>query len=142
MTSTGNELRRECYYRMLFLRMTEERIIANYHLREMRSPPHMYIGHEAIAVGVCMALRPDDLVYPYYRSHGWYLAKGGDLKAMFAELFGRATGCSREWGGSMHLIDLQAGVMGTSAIAAPFSIGSSIGPAKSQINPERSRVSS
>jgi TPP-dependent pyruvate/acetoin dehydrogenase alpha subunit len=76
------------------------------------------MGHEAVAVGVCAALRGSDVVFPYYRSHGWYLAKGGNLKAMMAELFGRETGCSRGWGGSMHLIDLSAGVMGTSAIVA------------------------
>jgi pyruvate dehydrogenase E1 component alpha subunit len=74
------------------------------------------MGHEGIAVGVCATLDRRDVIYPYYRSHGWYLAKGGDLNAMMAELFGRATGCSRGWGGSMHLIDLAAGVMGTSAI--------------------------
>jgi TPP-dependent pyruvate/acetoin dehydrogenase alpha subunit len=101
---------------MLLIRRVEERIKADYHLREMRSPPHLYMGHEAVAVGVSAALRADDLVFPYYRSHGWYLAKGGDLRAMMAELFGRETGCSRGWGGSMHLIDLRAGVMGTSAI--------------------------
>jgi TPP-dependent pyruvate/acetoin dehydrogenase alpha subunit len=111
-------LAQRLYYGMLFIRRVEERIKASYHLREMRSPPHLYMGHEAIAVGACAALRPGDLVFPYYRSHGWYLAKGGDLNAMMAELFGKATGCSRGWGGSMHLIDLQAGVMGTSAIVA------------------------
>jgi pyruvate dehydrogenase E1 component alpha subunit len=108
----------ELYERMLTIRMVEQAIKANYHLREMRSPPHLYIGHEAVAVGVCAVLRRDDAVFPYYRSHGWYLAKGGDLNAMIAELFGRASGCSRGWGGSMHLIDLAAGVMGTSAIVA------------------------
>lgn len=112
----SGELKRELYCHMLLIRRAEERIKAVYHLREMRSPPHLYMGHEAVAVGVCAALRRDDLVFPYYRSHGWYLAKGGDLNAMMAELFGRATGCSRGWGGSMHLISLEAGVMGTSAI--------------------------
>jgi TPP-dependent pyruvate/acetoin dehydrogenase alpha subunit len=111
-------LKRDLYYRMLLIRRVEEHIKATYHLREMRSPPHLYMGHEAVAVGVCAALRKDDVVFPYYRSHGWYLAKGGDLNAMLAELFGRETGCSRGWGGSMHLIDLKAGVMGTSAIVA------------------------
>ena len=103
---------------MFRIRRFEERIKTMYHLREMRSPPHLCMGHEAVAVGVCAALDTRDVVYPYYRSHGWYLAKGGDLNAMMAELFGRETGCSRGWGGSMHLIDLAAGVMGTSAIVA------------------------
>jgi TPP-dependent pyruvate/acetoin dehydrogenase alpha subunit len=117
MTQTVSaDLGRKLYRDMLRIRRFEERIRAVYHLREMRSPPHLCMGHEAVAVGVCSALRRDDVVYPYYRSHGWYLAKGGDLRAMMAELFGRETGCSRGWGGSMHLIDLAAGVMGTSAI--------------------------
>jgi pyruvate dehydrogenase E1 component alpha subunit len=110
------DLKRTLYYNMLFVRRAEERIQRQYHLREMRSPPHLYMGHEAVAAGVCAALRKDDVVFPYYRSHGWYLAKGGDLDAMMAELFGKETGCSGGWGGSMHLIDLAAGVMGTSAI--------------------------
>ena len=114
----ARELKLDLYRRMLLVRRVEERIQAVYHLREMRSPPHLYMGHEAIAAGVCAALRNDDVVFPYYRSHGWYLAKGGDLKAMMAELYGRETGCSRGWGGSMHLIDVAAGVMGTSAIVA------------------------
>ena len=101
------------YRSMLRIRRVEERIKAMYHLREMRSPPHLCMGHEAIAVGVCAALSARDVVFPYYRSHGWYLAKGGNLDAMMAELFGRETGCSRGWGGSMHLIDLGAGVVGT-----------------------------
>ena len=120
---------RDLYQRMLFVRRVEERIRGVYHLREMRSPPHLYMGHEAVAAGVCTALRPGDLVFPYYRSHGWYLAKGGDLKAMMAELFGRETGCSKGWGGSMHLMDLKAGVMGTSAIVAgtiPHAVGAAL----------------
>lgn len=119
MTSTVSaDLGRKLYRDMLRIRRLEERIKATYQLREMRSPPHLCMGHEAVAVGVCAALRHSDVIYPYYRSHGWYLAKGGNLKAMMAELFGRETGCSRGWGGSMHLIDLAAGVMGTSAIVA------------------------
>jgi pyruvate dehydrogenase E1 component alpha subunit len=110
------EVARELFRRMLLVRRVEERIQRDYHRREMRSPPHLYMGHEAVAAGVCTALAAGDLAYPYYRSHGWYLAKGGDLKAMIAELHGRETGCSRGWGGSMHLIDLAAGVTGTSAI--------------------------
>ena len=109
---------RTFYRQLLLLRRTEERIIQEYPKYEMRSPPHIYIGQEAVAVGCCAAMRRDDSLFPYYRSHGWYLAKGGDIRAMVAELHGRETGCSRGWGGSMHLIDLAAGVMGTSAIVA------------------------
>lgn len=116
MTTVTEDVRKRVYYNMLLIRRVEERIRDQYHLREMRSPPHLYMGHEAVAAGVCAALRPGDWVFPYYRSHGWYLAKGGDLKAMMAELFGKANGCSGGWGGSMHLIDTGAGVYGTSAI--------------------------
>ncbi len=106
------------YRRILLMRRMEERIIEEYPKYEMRSPSHICMGQEAIAAGVCAALDPIDIIYPYYRSHGWYLAKGGDIRKMVAELHGRETGCSRGWGGSMHLIDLQAGVMGASAIVA------------------------
>ncbi len=116
--NSAADLKKQLYYKLLLLRRVEERIIANYPNREMKSPPHLYMGHEAVAVGVSAALKKTDLVFPYYRSHGWYLAKGGDLNAMMAELYGRETGCSKGWGGSMHLIDLKAGVMGTSAIVA------------------------
>src|SRR5205823_1516001 len=70
----------------------------------------------AVSVGVCAALRPQDVVFGTYRGHALYLARGGDLRAMIAELYGRVTGCTRGKGGSMHLIDPDAGVMGTSAV--------------------------
>src|SRR5439155_2798286 len=74
------------------------------------------IGQEAVSVGVCEALGPQDIVYGTYRGHALYLARGGSLRAMIAELFGKATGCTRGKGGSMHLIAPEAGVMGTSAV--------------------------
>jgi len=77
---------------------------------------HLSIGQEAVSVGVCEALRPDDVVFGTYRGHALYLAKGGGLKPMLAELYGKATGCARGKGGSMHLISLEAGMMGTSAV--------------------------
>jgi len=77
---------------------------------------HLSIGQEAVSVGVCEALQPHDVAFGTYRGHALYLAKGGDLRQMVAELFGKATGCARGKGGSMHLIDTNAGVMGTSAV--------------------------
>ena len=71
----------------------------------IKSPVHLSIGQEAVSVGVCEALRPDDVVFGTYRGHALYLAKGGDLRAMVAELYGKATGCTKGKGGSMHLID-------------------------------------
>lgn len=96
--------------------MVEQEIARLYPEGEMRSPTHLYVGQEGVAAGVCSVLDREDALVAYYRSHGWYLAKGGDLDALMAEMFGRATGCSGGWGGSMHLIDVDAGFMGTSAI--------------------------
>lgn len=79
-------------------------------------PVHLSIGQEAVSVGACMALKDKDVVFGTYRGHALYIAKGGDLKKMFAELFGKTTGCAKGKGGSMHLIDIKAGVMGMSAI--------------------------
>ncbi len=117
------------YRTMVRIRMVEEEIARLYPAGDMRSPTHLYIGQEAVAAGVCAALDREDALIAYYRSHGWYLAKGGDLEAFMAEMFGRATGCSGGWGGSMHLIDTAAGVMGTSAIVAgglPHGVGTAL----------------
>lgn len=111
------------YTMMLKIRKIQEKIAEIYPQvpRRIQCPVHLYIGEEAIAAGVCAVLQPDDYVFGFYRGHGHYLAKGGDLKALFAELYGKATGCSKGRGGSMHLIDAKNGFMGTSAI-----VGSSI----------------
>src|SRR3990167_5674855 len=79
-------------------------------------PIHLSIGQEAVSVGACLALKPKDVVFGTYRGHALYIAKGGDLKKMFAELYGKVTGVAKGKGGSMHLIDMSAGVMGMSAI--------------------------
>src|SRR3954464_4445001 len=107
----------ERFYRSLYrIRRVEEEIARAYPTDRIKSPVHLSIGQEAVSVGVCEALRPNDVAFGTYRSHALYLAKGGDLKAMIAELYGKATGCARGKGGSMHLIDLQANVLGTSAV--------------------------
>lgn len=92
--------------------------------KEVICPCHLYTGQEAIAVGVCASLRRDDFVFSAHRSHGHYLAKGGDLRRMFAEIFGRESGCAKGRGGSMHLVDPDVGFPGTTPI-----VGSSIGHA-------------
>jgi TPP-dependent pyruvate/acetoin dehydrogenase alpha subunit len=107
----------ESLYRSLYrLRRVEEEIARIYPTDKLKSPVHLSIGQEAIAVAVCSALAPSDIVFGTYRGHAVYLAKGGNLKAMLAEMYGKATGCTRGKGGSMHLIDVEAGVMGTSAV--------------------------
>ena len=107
----------ERLYRSLYrIRRVEEEIARVYPSDCIKSPVHLSIGQEAVSVGVCEALEPGDVVFGTYRSHALYLAKGGDLRRMLAELYGKATGCARGKGGSMHLIDLTAGVQGTSAV--------------------------
>ncbi|MBY0512547.1 MAG: thiamine pyrophosphate-dependent dehydrogenase E1 component subunit alpha, partial [Gemmataceae bacterium] len=104
-------------YRSLYrIRRLEEEVARAYPTDKIKSPVHLSIGQEAVSVGVCDALRPQDVVFGTYRGHALYLAKGGDMRAMVAELYGKATGCARGKGGSMHLIDPEAGVMGTSAV--------------------------
>jgi TPP-dependent pyruvate/acetoin dehydrogenase alpha subunit len=107
----------ERLYRALYrIRRVEEEIAAVYPTDKIKSPVHLSIGQEAVSVGVCEALQPNDVVFGTYRSHASYLAKGGDLKRMIAELYGKIDGCAKGKGGSMHLVDVQARVMGTSAV--------------------------
>lgn len=104
-------------YRSLFrIRRVEEEVARIYPTDKIKSPVHLSIGQEAVAVGACEALRPNDVVFGTYRGHALYLAKGGDLNKMIAELYGKVTGCAKGKGGSMHLIDVEHGVMGTSAV--------------------------
>jgi TPP-dependent pyruvate/acetoin dehydrogenase alpha subunit len=117
----------EKIYRSLYrIRRTEEEISKIYPTDKIKSPVHLSIGQEFVSVGVCEALRPSDVVFGTYRSHTIYLAKGGDLKKMFAELYGKATGCAAGKGGSMHLIEVERRMMGTSAVVGttiPHAVG-------------------
>lgn len=115
------ETLKQLYYQMLRIRLIEEKIAQLYPEQEMRCPVHLCVGQEAVAVGVCANLSDCDYVLSNHRSHGHYLAKGGDLKAMMAELYGKVTGCSQGKGGSMHLVDLSVSFLG----AAPI-VGSTI----------------
>ena len=115
------------FYRSLYrIRRVEEEIARVYPTDKIKSPVHLSIGQEAVAVAVCEALLPEDVIFISYRSHAGYLAKGGDLKAMIAELYGKATGSNKGKGGSMHLADLAHGVMGASAVVGttiPHAVG-------------------
>jgi TPP-dependent pyruvate/acetoin dehydrogenase alpha subunit len=106
---------------MVRIRMVEEAIAAHYPEQQMRCPVHLSIGQEAASAGVCAALRPDDLAMSGHRSHAHYLGKGGDLPAMIAEIYGKATGCCQGRGGSMHLVDLKAGFVGAVPIVGSTS---------------------
>jgi pyruvate dehydrogenase E1 component alpha subunit len=101
---------------MLRIRVAEETLADLYKEQEMRTPTHFSIGQEAVAVGVSAALRVSDAVYSGHRCHAHYLAKGGDLKDMVAELYGKETGCARGRGGSVHLNAPEVGFMAASAI--------------------------
>lgn len=114
---------------MLRIRRIEEEIERRYHEDQMKTPIHLVIGQEAAAVGCCSALRATDLVYTSHRTHGAYLAKGGDLTRMLCEMHCRINGCAGSRGGSMHLIDKSAGIAGTSAIvggAVPIAAGAAL----------------
>ena len=102
---------------MLRIRVAEQAIADRYQTeKEMRCPTHLCIGQEAVPAAISAHLTKADLVFSGHRSHGHYLAKGGNLKAMFAELYGRETGCARGKGGSQHLVDLDCGFMGSAPI--------------------------
>lgn len=113
-------------YSMVRIRRTEEALAARYAEQQMRCPMHLCVGQEAIAVGVCESLTTNDMIFSNHRAHGHYLAKGGDLNAMVSELYGKSSGCCGGRGGSMHLIDLDAGVMGATPVVGgtvPLAVG-------------------
>ena len=117
------------YRSMLRIRRIEEEIERRYCQDHMKTPIHLVIGQEATAVGCAVALRQTDLVYSGHRTHGAYLAKGGDLKSMLCEMHCRVNGCAGSRGGSMHLIDKRVGMAGTSAMvggAVPIATGAAL----------------
>lgn len=111
---------------MLRIRLVELEIAKRYGEKRIRQPVHLSIGQEAAAVGVCAALKPTDQVVSTHRGHAHYLAKGGSLNGLIAELYGRSTGCSRGHGGSMHLVDRSCGFLASTSIVAgtvPVGVG-------------------
>jgi TPP-dependent pyruvate/acetoin dehydrogenase alpha subunit len=120
-----NDLR--VIYRMLRrIRRVEEEVARIYPSDKIKSPVHLSIGQEAVSVGVCSVLRDDDAVSATYRGHAAYLAKGGNLSLMIAELYGKATGCAKGKGGSMHLVGMDKCILGSSAVVGttiPLSVG-------------------
>lgn len=90
---------------MLRIRLVEETIANLYPEQEIRCPVHLCTGQEAVPVEISAHLGPDDYVFSNHRSHGHYLARGGSMKKLFAEIYGRETGCAKGRGGSQHLVD-------------------------------------
>ncbi|AWK90219.1 thiamine pyrophosphate-dependent dehydrogenase E1 component subunit alpha [Azospirillum thermophilum] len=112
----ANDLVARLYRQLRLIRTLEEEVARVYPTDRIKSPVHLSIGQEFVSVAVCDVLRPDDHVSITYRGHAAYIAKGGDLDAMVAEMYGKAAGCAGGRGGSMHLVDMAAGVIGASAV--------------------------
>ncbi len=111
---------------MVRIRTVEETIAARYGEGKMRCPTHLCTGQEAVSAGVGLALRPTDFAVSTHRAHGHYIGKGGSLRRMMAEIYGKRTGCAAGKGGSMHLIDRSVGFMGSTAIVGntvPVGVG-------------------
>ena len=120
------DLARRLLRDMIRIRRVEEAIADRYGEQQMRCPTHLSIGQEAPAAAAGAVLKATDLAVSGHRAHAHYLAKGGDLPAMIAEIYGKATGCSRGKGGSMHLVDESVGFMGSTAIVGgtvPVGVG-------------------
>lgn len=125
-----SSLRLRLFKDMLLVRRAEEKIRANYPAGDMRCPTHFSIGQEAVSAGVSAHVLPGDYAISAHRSHAHYLNKGGNLRAMFAELYGKADGCASGKGGSMHLIDLGVRFLGCVPIVGstiPIGVGAAFG---------------
>jgi pyruvate dehydrogenase E1 component alpha subunit len=112
------ELLEKLYATMVRIRYCEEALVDPILAGEIRTPCHLYSGQEAIAAGVCAALTTSDYLFGSHRSHGHFLAKGGSMQSLIAEIYCRETGCARGRGGSMHLIDIDNGMLGSAPIVA------------------------
>jgi TPP-dependent pyruvate/acetoin dehydrogenase alpha subunit len=113
-------------YRCKRIRIVEEEIAARYSEQEMRCPTHLSVGQELVGAAAGMILRPSDPAVSSHRAHAHYLGKGGNMKAMIAEIYGKETGCAKGRGGSMHLTDLSCGFMASTAIVGntiPVGVG-------------------
>ena len=106
------------YTNLLRMRLCEESLVDPIFAGEIKTPCHLYSGQEAIATGICANLDEKDLIFGNHRSHGHFLAKGGGMKEMVAEIYTRETGCSSGRGGSMHLIAPEKGILGSAPIVS------------------------
>lgn len=106
----------QLYTKMLTIRRFEERVGELFAAGKLPGFIHLYLGEEAVATGVCANLRDDDFITSTHRGHGHLIAKGGDLKLMMAELYGRKTGYCKGKGGSMHIADVGLGILGANGI--------------------------
>src|SRR5919109_3065186 len=119
----------QMYRQMATIRAFENRAVEEFHAGNIPGSVHTYIGQEAVAVGVCTALRRDDKIANTHRGHGHTIAKGADLKLMMAELFGRSNGYCHGKGGSMHIADFSVGMLGANGIVGaglPIATGAAL----------------
>ena len=118
MAKYSNKFLKDLYRTMLRIRVCEESLVEPINNGDVKCPCHLYSGQEAVAAGVCAALDEKDYIFGNHRSHGHYLAKGGSMQELIAEIYGKETGCSRGRGGSMHLTAMDIGVLGSAPIVA------------------------
>jgi TPP-dependent pyruvate/acetoin dehydrogenase alpha subunit len=118
MIKYSKKFLKQLYWTMTRIRLCEESLVEPILKGDVKCPVHLYTGEEAIATGVCAALTKKDYVFGNHRSHGHYLAKGGGLKELIAEIYGKEDGCSRGRGGSMHICDTSKGILGSVPIVA------------------------
>jgi pyruvate dehydrogenase E1 component alpha subunit len=126
---TDKETHIALFTSMLRIRLFEDKIVELYPEQEMKCPVHLCIGQEAIAAGVSIHLEKEDYVFSNHRGHGHAIAKGTDMASLMAEFYGKVTGCSKGKGGSMHIIDVERGMLGTSAIVGggiPMGVGAAL----------------
>ena len=118
MKKYSKEFLRQLYRTMLRIRYLEESFIEPILNKDVHCPVHLYSGEEAVAAGICASLNETDYIFGNHRSHGHFLAKGGSMSELTAEIYCKETGCSRGRGGSMHLIDPDVGMLGAAPIVA------------------------
>jgi pyruvate dehydrogenase E1 component alpha subunit len=137
MQKINRKFFKKMYETMIRIRRFEERLGDLILQGEIKTPCHLYIGEEAIAAGVCSALKRTDYIFGNHRSHGHYIAKGGDINKLMAEIYCKDTGCSGGRGGSMHVVAPEVGLLGTPPIVAasiPIAVGTAL---SSRINSKR-----
>jgi TPP-dependent pyruvate/acetoin dehydrogenase alpha subunit len=125
----SNDQLTDMYRTMVTIRRFEERVAELFTAAKLRGSVHVYIGEEAVATGACSALRETDYITSTHRGHGHCIAKGGQLPRMMAEIYGRATGYCKGKGGSMHIADIEAGILGANGIVGagiPIAVGAAL----------------
>jgi TPP-dependent pyruvate/acetoin dehydrogenase alpha subunit len=119
----------DMYRVMVRIRTFEERVVKEFAAGNIPGAAHLYAGEEAVATGACANLRPDDYITSTHRGHGHLIAKGGKTDCMMAELYGKKTGYNKGKGGSMHLADMEIGILGANAIVGagiPIAAGAAL----------------